>query len=219
MRVLGIIAEYNPFHFGHLYHLRKSKELIKADYAVAVMSGQFTQRGEAAIADKWSRAETAVRCGVDLVLELFVRSDCRAVCLWRHSALNNTGLTTHKFGSETGDLEPLQRIAAILLAEPEEYRMLLKSYLAKGFSYPAARYHGIMDYSKTSSEKLPDEVLKKALSGSNSILGIEYLKALKKTHSSITPLTIPRIRSAYSSQKIQKGISSATSIEEILAME
>ncbi|MGI6571212.1 MAG: nucleotidyltransferase [Caldicoprobacterales bacterium] len=222
MRVLGIIAEYNPFHFGHLYHLRKSKELIKADYAVAVMSGQFTQRGEAAIADKWIRAETAVRCGVDLVLELPFVYAVQTAELFAYGgiqALNNTGLTTHvSFGSETGDLEPLQRIAAILLAEPEEYRMLLKSYLAKGFSYPAARYHGIMDYSKTSSEKLPDEVLKKALSGSNSILGIEYLKALKKTHSSITPLTIPRIRSAYSSQKIQKGISSATSIRrEILA--
>ena len=70
MKVLGIIAEYNPFHYGHLYHLNRSKREVEADYTVAVMSGQFTQRGEAAIADKWIRAEAAVGCGVDLVLEL-----------------------------------------------------------------------------------------------------------------------------------------------------
>ena len=93
MRVLGIIAEYNPFHYGHLYHLIKSKQETKCDFTIAVMSGQFTQRGEAAIVDKWVRAEAAIGCGVDLVLgsQLSMLSNCRAVCLWRSTIIESYG--------------------------------------------------------------------------------------------------------------------------------
>jgi len=225
MRVVGIIAEYNPFHYGHLYHLTKSIKETNADYTIAVMSGQFTQRGEAAITDKWIRAEAAVSCGVDLVLEIPVVYALQTAEIFAYGSiqlLNHTGIVTHIcFGSETGDLNILQKIADILLEENNRYKELLKNYLDKGLSYPAARYHGILDYINLTYDKsLYNEdlrVIKKALSGSNSILAIEYLKSLKLTNSSIIPVTIPRIKSSYNDTKIKKGISSATSIRrEIL---
>ena len=228
MKVLGIIAEYNPFHFGHLYHLKKSQQEANADYTIAVISGQFTQRGEAAIADKWIRAEAAVGCGVDLVLELPAVYAVQTAELFAYGGvqtLNHTGLTTHiGFGGEIADLAPLQRIADILVAEHEEYKALLKAYLAQGLSYPAARYRGILDYINDFDQNNGNQIcrkdgftIKKALSGSNSILAIEYLKALKHTQSSIIPIVIPRIRSSYSTPFIKKGIASATAIrKEIL---
>jgi len=226
MKVLGIIAEYNPFHYGHMYHLKKSQQEIQCDFTVVVMSGQFTQRGEAAIVDKWVRAETAVACGADIVIELPTVYAVQTAELFAYGGvqlLNNTGVITHiSFGSETGDLVPLQKIADILTDEDKQYKALLKKYLARGLSYPAARYHGILDYCKTNDNNEYDQnesidIIKKSLSGSNSILAIEYLKAIKLTQSNIIPLTIPRIRSSYSAEKIKKGISSATSIrKEIL---
>ena len=227
MRVLGIIAEYNPFHYGHLYHLLQSKKETKADYTIAVMSGHFTQRGEAAMVDKWIRAEAAVNCGIDLVLELPVVYAVQTAELFAYGGiqmLNNTGLVTHiSFGSETGNLSILKQIADILVAEDIQYKELLRNYLSNGLSYPAARYNALLDYIKYSDSKksiydcLDLKMIKKALSGSNSILAIEYLKALKITNSNIIPITIPRIKSSYSDTRIKKGISSATSIrKEIL---
>jgi predicted nucleotidyltransferase len=215
MRVLGIIAEYNPFHFGHLYHLKKSKDLVQADYTIAVMSGHFTQRGEAAITDKWIRAEAAVRCGIDLVLELPVVYAAQTAELFAYGGiqmLNHTGLTTHvSFGSETGSLEPLVEIADILASEDQTYKDILKIYLQQGLSFPTARYRAILDYMKM-NRSIDDTQIKKMLAGSNSILAIEYLKALKQTGSTILPVTIPRISSAYRSHWIIKGAASATSI-------
>ncbi len=214
MKVLGIIAEYNPFHYGHLFHLKQSIRLSKADYTIAVMSGQFTQRGEAAIVDKWVRARAAVACGIDLVLELPTVYAVQTAELFARGSiqlLNHTGLTTHvSFGSETGELAPLQTIADILTVEDEEYKSLLKAYLAKGLSFPDARQRAVIDYNPDISES----AIKTALSKSNSILAVEYLKAIKSSNSNITPLTLPRIRTSYSSTKIKKGITSATSIRK-----
>lgn len=222
MRVLGIIAEYNPFHFGHLYHLKKSKQEANADYTIAVISGQFTQRGESAIVDKWIRAEAAVGSGVDLVLELPAVYAVQTAELFAYGGvqmLNHTGLTTHiSFGAEVADLPLLKQIAGILVAEQEEYIELLKAYLDQGLSYPAARYRGILDYINKQACMEDVSTVKKALSGSNSILAIEYLKALKHTQSNITPIVIPRIRSSYTTPSIKKGIASATAIrKEILS--
>jgi predicted nucleotidyltransferase len=225
MKVLGIIAEYNPFHYGHLYHLVQSKKLIKPDYTIAVMSGNFTQRGEAAITDKWIRAKTAVICGIDLVLELPVIYAVQTAELFAYGGiqtLNNTGLVTNVcFGSEIGDIKPMQWIANILTNENAEFSALMKKYIKKGLSYPAARQSTLLDYVTKYShlineydgkEFITAEIIKKTMSGSNAILGIEYLKALKKTNSNIIPITVPRIRSSYSCNYIKKGISSATSI-------
>jgi predicted nucleotidyltransferase len=232
MRVLGIIAEYNPFHFGHLYHLKRSKEITQADYTIAVMSGSFTQRGEAAITDKWIRAEAAVRCGVDLVLELPVVYAVQTAELFAYGGiqtLNHTGLASHvSFGSEIGNLEPLEQVADILASEDQAYKDILKWYLQQGLSFPAARYRAVLEYIESKQDYKLDSfrndkcadynamtnksAIKKLLYGSNSILAIEYLKALKQTGSSILPVTIPRISSAYRSQRIKKGAASATSI-------
>ncbi|NLC44502.1 MAG: nucleotidyltransferase [Clostridiales bacterium] len=214
MKVLGIIAEYNPFHYGHLFHLKQSLRLSKADYTIAVMSGQFTQRGEAAIVDKWIRARAAVACGVDLVLELPTVYAVQTAELFARGGiqlLNHTGLTTHvSFGSEIGELAPLQSIADILTVEDEEYKRLLKAYLAKGLSFPDARQRAVMGYYSGISEPAIQTVLSK----SNSILAIEYLKALKNSKSKIIPLTLPRVRTSYNSTQIKKGIASATSIRK-----
>jgi len=222
MKILGIIAEYNPFHYGHLYHLKKAVEITQPDYTIAVMSGNFTQRGEAAILDKWIRAEAAVRCGIDLVLELPAVYAVQTAEIFAYGGiqlLNHTGLVTHVcFGSETGSLEPLMKIADILAEEDPEYKQLLKNHLLKGLSFPEARYHAVMDYIKSRNPRDEAEYnspdVHKALISSNSILGIEYLKALSKTNSTIAPVTIPRIRSSYLSQRIKKGIASATAIRK-----
>lgn len=219
MKVLGIIAEYNPFHLGHLYHIKKSKELVQPDFTIAVMSGNFTQRGEAAIVDKWIRAETAIKNGIDLVLELPVVYAVQTAELFAYGGiqvLNHTGLTTHvSFGSEIGDLAPLKRVANVLVSEDEAFKGLLKGYLQQGLSFPTARYRALVAYLQPTNQV--DQEWNKVLASSNSILAIEYLKALKRTKSTILPITIPRINSAYHSPKLKKGISSATSIRnEIL---
>ncbi|MDD4679546.1 MAG: nucleotidyltransferase [Clostridia bacterium] len=214
MKVLGIIAEYNPFHYGHLLHMKQSLKLSKADYIIAVMSGQFTQRGEAAIVDKWIRARAAVACGIDLVLELPAVYAVQTAELFARGGiqlLNHTGLTTHVcFGSETGELAPLQSIADILTDEDEKFRKLLRKYLAQGLSFPSARQKAVEDY----NPGLQEAEIHAAMSKSNSILAIEYLKALNKSNSSIIPLTIPRIRASYGSTRIRKGIASASSIRK-----
>ena len=121
MKVLGIIAEYNPFHNGHLYHLEESMRISEADYSVAIMSGDFTQRGTPAIIDKWSRAEIAVRNGVDLVLELpfaFACNNAEFFALGAMRILEGLGCVTHfSFGSEQGDLAMLTETARILSKE------------------------------------------------------------------------------------------------------
>ena len=220
MRVLGIIAEYNPFHYGHLYHLMKSKELIQPDFVIAVQSGNFTQRGEAAITDKWIRAEAAVHCGADLVLELPVVYAVQTAELFAYGAvqtLNHTGLTDYlSFGSEIDDLEQLKAIAELFVPENPIYQNSLKSFLQQGLSFPAARCQAILHDLAPSSEESAGTI-KRILSDSNSILAVEYLKALKRTGSPIAPVTVHRIRSSYGSQRIKKGITSAASIrKEIL---
>ena len=156
MRVLGIIAEYNPFHYGHLYHLLQSKKETKADYTIAVMSGHFTQRGEAAMVDKWIRAEAAVNCGIDLVLELPVVYAVQTAELFAYGGiqmLNNTGLVTHiSFGSETGNLSILKQIADILVAEDIQYKRAAEITCLM-VCLSAARYNALLDYIKYSDSK------------------------------------------------------------------
>ena len=133
MKVLGIIAEYNPFHNGHKYHLQASKELTGADLTVVVMSGNFTQRGEPALIDKWSRAEIALHCGADLVIELpaaYAMSSAEYFAFGAVRLLDSLGtVDLLSFGSESGDLDRLTEIASILMSEPDEYKSLLKENL------------------------------------------------------------------------------------------
>ena len=135
MKVLGIVAEYNPFHNGHLYHLEKAMDISGATHSVAVMSGSFVQRGEPSVVNKWARAEIAVRAGIDLVIELPVVYACQSAEGFAMSALSildGIGAVDYIcFGSESGDLGKLRKISAILASEPPGYKALLKSFLSR----------------------------------------------------------------------------------------
>lgn len=208
MKVLGIISEYNPLHSGHEYHIRASVEKTGATHTICVMSGHFVQRGEPALVDKWARANMALQCGVDLVLELPVVFSCASAELFAYGAvrtLHHTRVVDYlSFGSEQGELGSLWRIASALYDEPAVYRDLLKKYLGEGNSFPVAREKALAGY----LHGLPDNIL----SQSNNILAIEYLKALKSLKSSIQPTTIKRQGSAYQTTKIAQSWSSATAI-------
>lgn len=186
MAVCGIVAEYNPFHNGHAYHIAQSRALLGADSAViCVMSGNFVQRGSPAVFLKHARAEAAVRCGADLVLELplpWALSGAERFALGAVALLASTGVVTHlSFGSEGGDLAALERISALL--ERPELDPLLREALGCGLPYAAAR--------QRAAEALSGERLG-IMSTPNNILGIEYLKALHMLDAPITPLAIPR---------------------------
>ena len=143
MKVTGIIAEYNPFHKGHAYHIQKAKELTGADYIIVVMSGDFTQRGMPAILDKYTRARMALACGADLVLELPVRFACASAEFFAGGAvslLDRLGVVDSLcFGSECGDAGLLQKAASVLAeAEAlESFRSTLREGIRNGLSFPA----------------------------------------------------------------------------------
>ena len=218
MKVLGLITEYNPFHNGHLYHLEKSKSLSGADYTVCVMSGNFIQRGEPAIVDKWARARMAIAAGVDLVIELplvYAMSSAEFFAYGAVKILDSMGIVENIcFGSESGNIDELMEIASTLAFEPEAYRNLLKSCLAEGSSYPAARQKALSGYYQSIGKKNTgyDEIL----GSSNNILGIEYIKALLRLKSNIKPLTIKRFGNEYNSEALVGNISSATSIRNAI---
>ena len=189
MKVTGIIAEYNPFHQGHAYHLSRARELTGADRVLVVMGGNFMQRGEPAIIDKYTRTEMALRNGADLVLELPAASATGSAEYFAEGAvelLDASGVVNELcFGSELGELEPLEKAAELLLEEPEDYQELLRAELKKGKTFPEARETALSAF-------LPEQSL---LASPNNILAIEYIKALKRRKSSIRPLTIQRLGS------------------------
>ena len=189
MKVTGIIAEYNPFHQGHAYHLSRARELTGADRILVVMGGNFMQRGEPAIIDKYTRTEMALRNGADLVLELPAASATGSAEYFAEGAvelLDASGVVNELcFGSELGELEPLEKAAELLLEEPEDYQELLRAELKKGKTFPEARETALSAF-------LPEQSL---LASPNNILAIEYIKALKRRKSSIRPLTIQRLGS------------------------
>lgn len=211
-KILGIVAEYNPFHNGHLYHLNESKRRTDADYTICVMSGNFVQRGEPSIIDKWSRAEIALRNGVDLVIELplvYSISSAENFAYGSISLLDKLGIVDYiSFGSEVGDMAILDSIAEILCNEPKEYISLLNHELAKGISYPKAREKALLMYL--------NDIRKYAnvLSNPNNILGIEYLKAIRKSKTEIKPITVKRTSSNYNSTSIAEKTASSTAIRK-----
>ena len=181
-KVLGIVAEYNPFHNGHLYHLEKSKQNTDSNYTVAIMGGNFTQRGGASLVDKWSKAEAAIRCGVDLVIELpviYATSSAENFAEGAVKILDSLKVVDYiSFGAETSDVEVLDKCADVLYEEPKKYKTFLSHELAKGLSYPKARENALMIYL--------NDIRKFAnvLSSPNNILGIsKSYKKIKKQSS------------------------------------
>lgn len=214
MKIVGLITEYNPFHNGHLYHIRKAKEITGADSVIVVMSGDFVQRGAPAIMPKHIRAEVALAAGVPLVLELPV---CFSTGSAEYFAAGAVSLLEHLgcidsicFGSECGDYDTLEKIACVVLDEPKEYKELLKRFLSQGISFPLARQWALLEY-------FNDDSLKNVLEQPNNILGIEYIKALYRQKSSMKAYTIRRIVSGYHDDSLHSGYSSASAIRKLLA--
>ena len=209
MKVVGIIAEYNPFHLGHAYQLQYAREVLGADYCLVVMSGPFTQRGTPALFDKYTRASFALKCGADLVLELpviYATASAEAFALGGISALHNTGVVdTLLFGCETSDISSLQEIASILVEEPEEYKHILQSELQQGKSYAAAR-----------ASALNHPKYQSIISSPNNILAVEYLKALKRLDSPVQPVGLKRKGNGYHDDTLQSHIASATAIRKFI---
>lgn len=204
MKIAGVIAEYNPFHNGHQYHLEQTRALSGADYIIAVVSGDFMQRGAPALINKYARAEMALKNGADLVLELpaaYAAGSAEFFAMGAISLLDRLGsVDSLCFGSECGSLKPLSRIASILLEEPEEYRFALQKELKKGYSFPKARSLALQSF----LSECPDDI---DLTSPNNILGIEYLKALFKRNSSIVPLTLQRQGSGYHENALDGSMS------------
>lgn len=213
-KVLGIIGEYNPFHNGHLYHLEQSKQLTGSTYTVAIMSGNFTQRGSTSLIDKWSKTEAAIQSGIDLVIELpvlYVTSSAENFADGAIKILNSLKVVDYvSFGSEASDIEVLNQFADILYHEPKQYKTILSHELSKGLSFPKARENALLMYL--------NDIRKYAnvLSSPNNILGIEYLKALKRQKSNIKPVSITRYESGYNDIAYSENIASATAIRNII---
>lgn len=188
--VLGIVCEYNPFHNGHLYHLNEAKKITNSDYSVAIISGNFTQRGEPSIVNKWIKAEMALKCGVDLVLELPTIYSISSAENFSHGAikiLDSLNIIDYlAFGSECGDISILNDIVDVLVKEPKSYKTLLTHELSTGISFPKAREKALLMYLNNMRR------FANILSAPNNILGIEYLKALKLQNSIIQPITLKR---------------------------
>lgn len=220
MRIVGIISEYNPFHSGHAYHIRKAKELSGADYAVIIMNGDFVQRGEPAVFDKYIRTRQALEGGADLVLELPLRfgiSSAGDFALGGVLALDSLGFVTDIcFGSECGDIQLLIHTASVLAKETEDFRTTLAESLKQGLPYPAARAHALKSVLSADGSADIDESF---LNQPNNILGVEYCLALQKLHSPIRPITIERKGQSYHSTVRTKpqgeaGYLSATSLRQ-----
>lgn len=212
--VLGVIAEYNPFHNGHLHHLEQSKKLTNAEYTVAIISGNFSQRGSTSLIDKWSKTQMALLNGVDLVIELPVLYSISSAENFASGAiriLNSLGIVDYiSFGAENADLDILDQIASVLHKEPSEYKNILSHELNKGLSFPKARENAILMYLNDIRKYT------KVLSSPNNILAIEYLKALKQYKSHITPIAIKRFQADHKSTSISGNIASATAIREMV---
>ena len=211
MKAVGLVTEYNPFHNGHLYHLNKAMELTGADISVAVMSGDFVQRGEPAVLDKYTRTSMALNSGVNLVVELPVNyavSSAESFATGALKVLDHIKADSIAFGSESGDIEGLSELAHILCDNEDMLYKEISKYTANGISYAAARQKTV--------EKLTDKDTAEMLTSSNNILAVEYLKAIIKNKYAIKPYTIKRQGDSYNDTDIRSEYASATALRENL---
>lgn len=211
MKAVGLVTEYNPFHNGHLYHLNKAMELTGADISVAVMSGDFVQRGEPAVLDKYTRASMALNSGVNLVVELpvnYALSSAESFAAGALKVLDYVKADSIAFGSESGDIERLSKLAHILCDNEDTLYKEISKYTANGISYAAARQKVV--------EKLTDKDTAALLTSSNNILAVEYLKAIIKNNYAIKPYTVQRQGDSYNDTDIRSEYASATALRENL---
>ena len=204
MKIAGIIAEYNPFHNGHKYHIEKTRELTGATHIVAVMSSNYVQRGETSLMSKWARAEAAVKNGVDLVVELptlWSSSYAQRFALGGVDLLNSLGcVDIISFGSENGNIDELIACRDALQSEAVDAK--IKENLESGLGYASARAEAV---GAVYGDRFFD-----ILGGANNTLGIEYLNSLQKTESKIKPFTVARTGAAHDSAEKSEEFASAS---------
>ncbi len=209
MEVIGIIAEYNPFHNGHAFMIEELRRIFPGSAILALMSGSFTQRGEAAMADKWQRGKSAIRGGCDLVLELPFAYAVRSAQDFARGAvllLDRLGIVdVIAFGAECNDLEKMKRIAEAM--DASETQRSLRRFVTEGASYAAALTSAL-----SSLLGVEEEFLKQP----NTILSMEYLRALRLTRSSLRPFPIQRQGAAHHQMGLHGNIASASAIRQEL---
>ena len=210
--VLAVIAEYNPFHNGHLNHLKKSIDITNSEFVIALMSGNFVQRAEPAIIDKWARAEMALSAGCNLVIELpsiFAISAAEDFAFGAIKLLSDMKVVDFlSFGSKSGDIRKLETLADIFIEEPEDFMYYLDSNLKEGMAYSKAINEAIKSYLRS-----PEYV--EILNDPNNILAIEYIKQIKKQQFSVTAITVKRENNDHNSKELS-DFASGTSIREAI---
>lgn len=224
MKLTGIIAEYNPFHSGHEFHIKKSKEYTDSDYCVVVMSGDFVQRGGPAVYSKYLRTRMALSCGADLVLEMpcaFAVSSAEDFAACGVSLLTALGAVDSVcFGSEDGSIQDIQSAAGLLAEESATFRTYMEQELKTGRSWPQSRNHALISMARdTDSFPLDRESLNRLLGSPNNLLGIEYCKAILRSHSHLTPVTVRRTGQGYHNQSLDGGQASASALRRLLTGE
>ncbi len=205
MKAVGIICEYNPFHKGHLYHLNETKKMFPGQPIIVVLSGNFCQRGEPSIINKWKKTKIALEYGADIVVELPFAYATQSADIFAEGSirlLDSLKINNLVFGSESNDLNKLIEMADIQLNN-DSYQKIVKDYMEKGINYPTALGNALED------------ILNKKIKTPNDILGISYIREIKKLNSNIIPHTIKRTND-YNSKTIENEIASATSIREAL---
>lgn len=206
-KCVGITAEYNPFHNGHLYHLEQSKLATGAQISVAAMSGNLVQRGHMAICSKWERAEAAVKCGIDLVVEIPTVFACNSAPVFASAAveiLENLGADWISFGSESGNIEELKEISRAMNEKEPLIEKLVREKVKEGLSYPRARRDAvalILGDEKADLLDLP-----------NNILAIEYLKRIQNAK----PVTVKRQGPGYNELEPCEDMASASAIRSMV---
>lgn len=215
MKAVGVIVEYNPFHNGHAFHIEEARKIANADVVIAVMSGNFLQRGEPAIVSKWKRTEMALQAGVDIVFELpyvFATQQANTFASGAVSILEAAGCHSLCFGSESGSITSFYKTVTFLQNHNEMYQQYIKYFLEKGNSYPKATSLAYQTLS-------PDNDLID-LSKPNNILGYQYIKAANTMHAPIKIFTVTRKNANYHDPHFaSETIASATSIRKALFSE
>ena len=215
MKSVGIVAEYNPYHRGHKYHLEKTLEMTGAECAFTVMSGNFTQRGELSPWDKWQRSESAVIAGINLVLELpFVYAVNRGEIFAQGAVdiLAGMGVDYISFGSESGDIDELTSLADELETNADEISRIRKEHMSEGYSFAASLARAVEEVEGKDKAVL--------LKSPNNILALEYIKRIKYWDSKgvhITPVTVKRHGSGYFEMNDESGYAGASQIRDAIA--
>ncbi len=212
MKNIAIIAEYNPFHNGHKYHLNQAKEISGSDFCVALMSGNFLQRGIPAMWDKYTRAKMATSSGIDLALELpfvYATGSARDFATGSIKILDKLHSIDYLcFGAETDDINTLYKIADVINSEPDSYKHTLTDCLSMGLSYPHARSKALTTYLNLKDDNIINQP--------NNILAIEYIAAISRINSNIKPIIIKRHNAMYHDTTLYRSISSASAIRSTI---